>query len=184
MIRMLFASLLLGIALVGTALFLTPLDHIIDLPSLLVVLMLTISATICSTPFDVLHNGFQVLHNPQAKSDQQLVAGYVLFSRMGNTAITAGLIGSLIGLIMMLRNLDDPSTIGPAMAVAMTTSLYGVIIGELGCHSTAASLAIRCTTDLPQPFRQQKNSLYFSFFVLFVILVAFVVMLLSMANFN
>lgn len=39
-----------------------------------------------------------------------------------------GLIGTLIGLVQMLGNLEDPSTIGPAMAVALLTTLYGAIV--------------------------------------------------------
>lgn len=39
-----------------------------------------------------------------------------------------GMIGTLIGLVQMLQALDDPSAIGPAMAVALLTTLYGAII--------------------------------------------------------
>ena len=39
-----------------------------------------------------------------------------------------GLIGTLIGLVQMLASLDDPSTIGPAMAVALLTTLYGAFL--------------------------------------------------------
>lgn len=42
-----------------------------------------------------------------------------------------GLIGTLVGLVQMLANLDDPSTIGPSMAVALLTTFYGVILSNM-----------------------------------------------------
>ena len=46
-------------------------------------------------------------------------------------AAGSGLIGTLIGLVNMLANLDDPRSIGPAMAVSLLTLLYGVLISEV-----------------------------------------------------
>ena len=51
-----------------------------------------------------------------------------LLRRGADVAPAMGLIGTLIGLVQMLGNLDDPSSIGPAMAVALLTTLYGAII--------------------------------------------------------
>jgi flagellar motor component MotA len=45
--------------------------------------------------------------------------------------IGTGVVGTLIGLIQMLRNLDDPSTIGAGMAVALLTSLYAIFMSEI-----------------------------------------------------
>lgn len=42
-----------------------------------------------------------------------------------------GMIGTLVGLILMLRNLDDPASLGPSMALAMLTTLYGSVIANL-----------------------------------------------------
>ncbi len=41
-----------------------------------------------------------------------------------------GMIGTLIGLINMLKQLDDPSSIGPSMAVALITTLYGSLVAN------------------------------------------------------
>jgi chemotaxis protein MotA len=54
-----------------------------------------------------------------------------VFETMGNFAPAMGLIGTLIGLIQMLGSLDDPTTVGPAMAVALTTTLYGAVLANL-----------------------------------------------------
>jgi chemotaxis protein MotA len=40
-----------------------------------------------------------------------------------------GMIGTLVGLVAMLANLSDPSAVGPAMAVALLTTMYGALIG-------------------------------------------------------
>lgn len=44
------------------------------------------------------------------------------------TAPSMGMIGTLIGLVQMLQSLEDPSTIGPSMAVALLTTMYGAIL--------------------------------------------------------
>ncbi len=54
--------------------------------------------------------------------------GKNLFKFMAATAPSMGMIGTLIGLVQMLQSLDDPSAIGPAMAVALLTTMYGAIL--------------------------------------------------------
>lgn len=54
-----------------------------------------------------------------------------VFKRLGGFAPAFGMIGTLIGLVQMLTRLDDPKTIGPAMAVAILTTFYGALIANL-----------------------------------------------------
>ena len=51
--------------------------------------------------------------------------------RAGEVAPAMGLIGTLIGLVQMLGNLEDPSSIGPAMAVALLTTFYGAVLANM-----------------------------------------------------
>jgi len=51
--------------------------------------------------------------------------------KMGEFSPAMGLIGTLIGLVQMLGNLDDPSTIGPSMAVALLTTFYGAVLANM-----------------------------------------------------
>ena len=51
--------------------------------------------------------------------------------KMGEFAPAMGLIGTLIGLVQMLGNLDDPKTIGPSMAVALLTTFYGAVLANM-----------------------------------------------------
>ena len=52
-----------------------------------------------------------------------------VFSAIGGSAGAMGMIGTLVGLVAMLANLSDPSAVGPAMAVALLTTMYGALIG-------------------------------------------------------
>ena len=54
-----------------------------------------------------------------------------LFGNVGGTAGAMGMIGTLVGLVAMLANLSDPAAVGPAMAVALLTTMYGALIGTL-----------------------------------------------------
>ena len=54
-----------------------------------------------------------------------------------------GMIGTLVGLVAMLSNMDDPKSIGPAMAVALLTTLYGAIIANMVATPMAAKLELR-----------------------------------------
>jgi chemotaxis protein MotA len=51
-----------------------------------------------------------------------------------------GLIGTLVGLVQMLSRLDEPSTIGPSMAVALLTTFYGAVLANLVFSPLASKL--------------------------------------------
>ncbi len=57
--------------------------------------------------------------------------GQGIFKNMGSMAPAFGMIGTLIGLVQMLQTLDDPSSIGPSMAVALITTFYGALLANL-----------------------------------------------------
>lgn len=56
--------------------------------------------------------------------------GQDVLKAMGTAAPAFGMIGTLIGLVQMLQNLDDPKSIGPAMAVALLTTFYGAVLAN------------------------------------------------------
>lgn len=57
--------------------------------------------------------------------------GRSIIEKAGEYAPAWGMIGTLVGLILMLGSLDDPSTLGPNMAVALITTLYGTVLANL-----------------------------------------------------
>lgn len=70
--------------------------------------------------------------------------GYIgIFEQLAGIAGAYGMIGTLIGLVAMLVNMSDPSSIGPAMAVAIITTLYGALIGYTFASPIAIKLGLR-----------------------------------------
>ena len=69
--------------------------------------------------------------------------GADVFKSMADVAPAMGMIGTLIGLVAMLGNMDDPKSIGPAMAVALLTTLYGAIMANMVGIPIADKLALR-----------------------------------------
>lgn len=66
--------------------------------------------------------------------------GILMFKSVAEAAPAMGMIGTLIGLVQMLANMDDPKSIGPAMAVALLTTLYGAVIANAIALPIAAKL--------------------------------------------
>lgn len=69
--------------------------------------------------------------------------GQAIFRAIGDVAPAMGMIGTLIGLVQMLSAMDDPKKIGPAMAIALLTTLYGAIIANAFALPIADKLAHR-----------------------------------------
>lgn len=111
-----------------------------------------------SAPF--LANGVQLLVDGQ---DRETIKQYLdkerlltldrnrwgarVFSSLGDVGPAMGMIGTLIGLVQMLSNMDDPKTIGPAMAVALLTTLYGALFATMLCTPIADKLNLRMSEE-------------------------------------
>lgn len=74
--------------------------------------------------------------------------GQQIFSSMGYYSPAFGMIGTLIGLIAMLRNMTDPSSIGTGMAVALITTFYGAILSNLIFLPIAGKLKNRSDEEI------------------------------------
>jgi chemotaxis protein MotA len=70
------------------------------------------------------------------------------FGNMGGSAGAMGMIGTLVGLVAMLANLSDPSAVGPAMAVALLTTLYGALVGTGIAGIIEAKLGEKHSTEM------------------------------------
>jgi chemotaxis protein MotA len=57
--------------------------------------------------------------------------GADIWSSIGDFGPAMGMIGTLVGLVQMLANMSDPKSIGPAMAVALLTTLYGAFLANV-----------------------------------------------------
>jgi chemotaxis protein MotA len=108
------------------------------------------------TKNEFLGRGFQLLTDgtePEALRDiltkdiEQTIDrhkwGAKVFTAAGDVAPAMGMIGTLIGLVQMLSNMADPQSIGPAMAVALLTTLYGAMLANMVCLPIADKLTLR-----------------------------------------
>ncbi len=82
--------------------------------------------------------------------------GKKILEFMGSAAPAFGMIGTLIGLVQMLRNLDSPESIGAGMAVALLTTFYGALAanlvfiplaGKLGIYSKAETISMEMIVE-------------------------------------
>lgn len=71
------------------------------------------------------------------------IIGHSIWKSLGNYAPAWGMIGTLIGLINMLQSLNDPSSLGAGMAVALITTFYGAFISNLLCIPLSGKLEQR-----------------------------------------
>jgi chemotaxis protein MotA len=66
--------------------------------------------------------------------------GRMIIEKCAEYAPAWGMIGTLIGLVLMLNSLQDPSTLGPSMAIALLTTLYGTVLANLVFTPMASKL--------------------------------------------
>lgn len=78
---------------------------------------------------------------------ERLEEGQRVFKALGDSAPAFGMIGTLVGLVQMLANMDDPSAIGPSMAIALLTTLYGALIANVVCMPIADKLGSKFKTE-------------------------------------
>lgn len=74
--------------------------------------------------------------------------GQAIFETMASLSPAFGMIGTLIGLINMLRTLDDPSSVGPNMSVALVTTFYGSVLANLFFIPMATKLKYRSSQEI------------------------------------
>lgn len=86
---------------------------------------------------DLLMNGYKehdlrlFLGDMIESTYQRKLVPAMILNQMGGHGPAFGMIGTLIGLVIMLSNMSDPSAIGPAMAISLLATLYGVVSARL-----------------------------------------------------
>lgn len=74
--------------------------------------------------------------------------GINVMSNMAEDGPAFGMIGTLIGLVIMLGNLTDQAAIGPAMAVALLTTFYGAVLANAFCNPIKNKLGVRSKMEV------------------------------------
>lgn len=107
----------------------------IEHPFIALGLQMAIDGTQAEVIEDVLRTEMETLaarhHDAKAVLDQ-----------LGRFAPAFGMIGTLLGLVIMLGNMDDPASIGPGMAVALLTTLYGAVLANVVFLPMSEKLAL------------------------------------------
>lgn len=142
----LISLLLAGASIVFAMLLITDFGVFLDPPSAAIVLGITVFVTLAQHTLGSIGSAFRTaLGSDKDSGDVQEHVAVLGTVRVA--AIGAGVVATLIGLVNMLANMDDPSSVGPAMAVACLTMLYGVLIAEV----LIAPLIGGMTRPLPIP---------------------------------
>jgi chemotaxis protein MotA len=81
-----------------------------------------------ATPVDDIR---RILETELRSSHERSTRAVQVFETAGTYAPALGLIGTLVGLVQMLGALNDPTTVGPAMGLALLTTLYGAVLANL-----------------------------------------------------
>jgi chemotaxis protein MotA len=74
--------------------------------------------------------------------------GAEIFATMGKFSPALGIIGTIVSLVQMLQNMDGPGSIGPAIAVALIATFYGLIIEYIICLPIAGKLRTRSKEEV------------------------------------
>jgi len=74
--------------------------------------------------------------------------GADIMSVLGTFSPAMGMIGTVIGLVQMLQTMEDPSTIGPAMAIALITTFYGALLANLVFNPMSGKLRTRSKQEV------------------------------------
>ncbi|HQH71441.1 MAG TPA: motility protein A [bacterium] len=90
---------------------------------------------------DILNTDIAILEDRHAK-------GAAVFSYMAMVAPAIGMMGTILALITVLKNLDEPSSIGPSMAVALCTTLYGVFMAYTILNPLASKLKTKSQEEV------------------------------------
>ena len=89
-----------------------------------------------------------ILSKEKTEAEKRHALGASIFTNMATVAPAMGMIGTLIGLVAMLANMSDPKSIGPAMAVALLTTLYGAVLANAFCEPIADKLKLKSKNDV------------------------------------
>ena len=72
-----------------------------------------------------------ILYKEMDKVAERHAMGAEMFTSLGTYAPSMGMIGTLVGLVLMLQNMSDPSSIGPSMSIALLTTFYGALMANI-----------------------------------------------------
>ena len=181
-IRKTMAALVVVAAVLSGIMVGSPLVIFFDLPCFLIVGGGTLAGMFITHSGADVRQILSAYFGPSVMTKQDGQRGALLFGSLGNMAHGVGLAGTLIGLIQMLQNLEDPAAIGPALAVALLTLFYGVFLSEVVFRSAVSDCLKRSGLYAEDSAAHMSGRGWSSVAAMFVLLLTFMVMLLAMAD--
>ena len=111
------------------------LAYFLDLPSLIIVVIPTLGLSIGNFSWKTYKKTWSIpFGNPEHYEQSELIETHKCVNYMGNMFVIMGLIGSLIGVVLILQNIDEPKMVAPAVAIAIMTLFYSVILKGFCMH--------------------------------------------------
>ena len=111
------------------------LAYFIDLPSLLIVVIPTLGLSIGNFSWKTYKKTWSIpFGNPENYEQSELIETHKCVNYMGNMFVMMGLIGSLIGVVLILQNVDEPKMVASAAAIAIIPLFYSVILKGFCMH--------------------------------------------------
>ena len=92
----------------------------------------------------------KILETEKEQIEERHKANYAFLEALIAMGPTFGMMGTTIGLVLMLKNMSDPSSIGPAMAIALITTFYGSIVANMIGWPVLTKLKIRHNQEMAQ----------------------------------
>jgi len=89
-----------------------------------------------------------ILYMEMEKIADRHTVGADMFTSLGTYAPSMGMIGTLVGLVLMLQNMSDPSSIGPSMSIALLTTFYGALMANILFLPMSGKLKTRSKEEL------------------------------------
>lgn len=89
-----------------------------------------------------------ILYMEMDKLSARHSQGADMFTALGTYAPSMGMIGTLVGLVLMLQNMSDPSSIGPSMSIALLTTFYGALMANILFLPMAGKLKTRSQEEV------------------------------------
>ncbi len=89
-----------------------------------------------------------ILYMEMEKVADRHTLGADMFTALGTYAPSMGMIGTLVGLVLMLQNMSDPSSIGPSMSIALLTTFYGALMANILFLPMSGKLKTRSKEEL------------------------------------
>jgi len=102
------------------------LGHVIDIPSVLIVIGVSLGMLLMAFGSD-LGSAIKTVFR-KSTGRKALILSLIVFERGKSFAIASGVIGTLIGVVNMLANLDHIAALGPGLATALITSIYALAL--------------------------------------------------------